>query len=216
MGRILKGIAIAAGTGVGLGLSATLKSRLSLLRTAQPEDRILHLEPLFDRFDRAEARLEALENRPTQAAADFDRRLTEQESTLRELRTSVDETERRLAAQTEIAGKRTSDLESSFRTELDLRFRQNLESLEKSIDGKISDRISALERTLAEQSASIAALRLAAETGEANLQRLIGAVDRLCESAQIARADRLPAPPAGSGSDPESFQEQLDQAMRFR
>ena len=213
---ILKGIAIATGVGIAIGLRTSVNNRRDLPRSAQRDDGIFHREFLFDRIDCLEQRLDALENQQSAPMVDFDRRLTEQESTLRELRTSVDETERRLAAQTEIAGKRTSDLESSFRTELDLRFRQNLESLEKSIDGKISDRISALERTLAEQSASIAALRLAAETGEANLQRLIGAVDRLCESAQIARADRLPAPPAGSGSDPESFQEQLDQAMRFR
>jgi uncharacterized coiled-coil protein SlyX len=213
---ILKGIAIATGVGIAIGLRTSVNNRRDLPRSAQRDDGIFHREFLFDRIDCLEQRLDALENQQSAPMVDFDRRLTEQESTLRELRTSVDETERRLAAQTEIAGKRTSDLESSLRTELDLRFRQNLESLEKSIDGKISDRISALERTLAEQSASIAALRMAAETGEANLQRLIGAVDRLCESAQIARADRLPAPPAGSGSDPESFQEQLDQAMRFR
>jgi chromosome segregation ATPase len=235
MGRILKGIAIAAGTGVGLGLSATLKSRLSLLRTAQPEDRILHLEPLFDRFDRAEARLEALENRPTQAAADFDRRLTEQESALRELRAEVDETDRRLAAQAEIADSRFVQLrdeippaveailnprmagfEASLRTGLDAQQRQNLENLEEAIDQKITERISALERTLAEQSASITVLRQGAQAADANLHRLIGSVERLCEAAKVAQAQTQPVPVTRIGAHPESFQNELTQAVRYQ
>jgi hypothetical protein len=238
MAGILKGIAMGVGIGVALGVCATAKGRRSLPRSAQPDDYILHLEPLLDRFDRAEGRLEALENQPaadaleSAAMMDFNRRLGEQESALRELRADVDETDRRLAAQAEIAGNRfaqirkeiplaveaslsvrMSNLEASLRAELDAKYQQSLENLEKVIDQKISDRISALERTLAEQSASIAVLRLGAETADANLHRLIGAVERLCERAS-AQADQPPAPPVRAGSGPESFHARLTQAMR--
>jgi len=238
MAGILKGIAMGVGIGVALGVRATAKGRRSLPRSAQP-DSILLSEPLFERFDRAERQLEALENQPAddpfQSAAmvDLNRRLGEQESALRELRGGIDETDRRLGAQVEIAGNRLarirdeiplavesslsarmSNLEASLRAELDAKFRQSLENLEKAIDQKISERISALERTLAEQSASIAVLRLGAEAADANLHRLIGAVERLCERAQSTQTDQLPAAPVRAGSGAESFQERLSQAMR--
>jgi uncharacterized coiled-coil protein SlyX len=229
MGRILKGIAIAAGAGLALGVSATLRSRRALYHNFQRDDQLLHLEPLFDRFDRIEERMGAVESRPVQEMADFERRLAEQESALREVRAGVEETDRRLVAQTEIAGSRLAQLraeipraveasldtrmaalEASLRVDIEARQKQNLDSIERTIDQKISERISALEKTLAEQSASIAVLRLGAETADANLHRLIGSVERLCESAQIAQA-REHAP---ASFQPGSFQEELAHSMR--
>jgi hypothetical protein len=254
MGKILKGIAIAAGVGVAVGLGATVTSRRGSPRRtgsrsrAVParvaDDSILRLEPLFDRFDRVEARLGVLENRtpqraanpaPSVAIAEFDRRMAEQESALRTLRVEIDQTDRHLAAQVETAGTRFNqirqeiapvveaslslrlrDLEASLRQELDARYRQNLENLEKTIDQRISDRISALERTLAEQSASIAVLRKGAETADANLHRLIGSVERLCEAAQLAPAQPAapPAPLPAAAIDGALFHKQLTQALR--
>jgi uncharacterized coiled-coil protein SlyX len=99
---------------------------------------------------------------------------------------------------------------------LDARYRQDLENLEKAIDQKISERISALENTLAEQSASIAVLRKGAEAADANLHRLIGSVERLCEAAQFARAQPAaePAPAPAGSMEGVLFHRQLTQALR--
>jgi len=260
MGKILKGIAIAAGVGVAVGLGATVttrrgsperpRSRSRAVPAISADDAILRLEPLFDRFDRVEARLGVLESRPAQKAADafpsvaiaeFDRRVAEQESALRALRVEIDQTGRHLAAQVETAAVRSmqirqeipqvveaslnlrlSDLEARLRQELDAKYRQNLENLEKTIDQKISERISALEKTLAEQSASIAVLRKGAEKADANLHRLLGSVERLCEASRLASAPPAaaqaslptPAPPAPAAIDGALFHRQLTQALR--
>jgi uncharacterized coiled-coil protein SlyX len=197
-----------------------------------------------------EARLGALEHRtpqkaanpfPSVAIAEFDRRVAEQESALRALRFEIDQTDRHLAAQVETAAARFTqirqeiapvveaslnlrlrDLEASLRQELDAKYRQNMENLEKTIDQRISDRISALEKTLAEQSASIAVLRKGAETADANLHRLIGSVERLCEAAQPAPAQPpaapaslpTPTPPSAGAIDGALFHRQLTQALR--
>jgi hypothetical protein len=59
-----------------------------------------------------------------------------------------------------------------------------------------------LEGALAGQSASIRMLSEGAQSAEANLRRLIDAVERLCNTAQPGEAD------------PASFQDNLAQAMR--
>jgi uncharacterized coiled-coil protein SlyX len=258
MGKILKGIAIAAGVGVAVGLGATVTTRRGspqrprfrsrAVPARNADDSILRLEPLFDRFDRVEARLGVLESRPAQKAAnafpsvaiaEFDRRVAEQESALRALRVEIDQTGRHVAAQVEAAAvrsiqirqeippvveaslnRRLSDLEARLRQELDAKYRQNLQNLEKTIDQKLSERIAALEKTLAEQSASIAVLRKGAETADANLHRLIGSVERLCAASQLASAQPAaaqlptPAPPAPGAIDGALFHRQLTQVLR--
>lgn len=92
-----------------------------------------------------------------------------------------------------------------------------LAAFEENIDSKVATRLSTLEKALIDQAAVITALSQRAVEAEENFQRLIGAVERLCEQKQSAppRAElpferqlneafqRQPgAPPAESGFRP--------------
>jgi hypothetical protein len=65
-----------------------------------------------------------------------------------------------------------------------------------------------LKGTVADQSTSIAMLRERALAADANLRRLIDAVERLCQSAQPGEGAQ------SAETEPGSFQDQLAQAMR--
>ncbi len=59
-----------------------------------------------------------------------------------------------------------------------------LTAFEQNIDSKVSTRLSTLEKALIDQAAVITALSKRAVESEENFQRLIGAVERLCEERQ--------------------------------
>lgn len=59
-----------------------------------------------------------------------------------------------------------------------------LTAFEQNIDSKVSARLSTLEKALIDQAAVITALSKRAVEAEENFQRLIGAVERLCEQKQ--------------------------------
>ena len=66
--------------------------------------------------------------------------------------------------------------------------------IEAQIEARVSERIGVLEKTLAEQSSSIGALRDRAVETDANLQRLIVAIEKLCErSAPAPQAEQSSA-----------------------
>lgn len=185
MAGILKGLAIVGGTGLAV-----------FVVLSRPKQRLqLH------------------------GTADFEQRLRAQESDLRAIRVDVDEADRRIGAQMEFVERRMreikeeipsvvearlnshmAEMQARLESQIERRYLDSVARLEQTIDQKLSDRISSLERTLLEQSLSIGTLRERAETTEQNLQRLITAVERLCERAQ-------PAPAS-------TFQAELDHAMR--
>ena len=135
------------------------------------------------RLERIEMRLETAEvhrGATTQAhplAAELTHRIEEQETELQALRSRLEETERRAAAAIEAVESRMrhmrqelpSLVESSVATQLG-EFESRIES---QVELKVAERIGALERTLADQSASIGALRDRAVDTDANLQRLV-------------------------------------------
>ena len=59
-----------------------------------------------------------------------------------------------------------------------------LTAFEQNIDSKVSTRLTTLEKALIDQAAVITALSKRAVEAEDNFQRLIGAVERLCEQKQ--------------------------------
>jgi chromosome segregation ATPase len=204
MSSLLRNVAIAAGAGIVVGLCATTTAR----RVSQKEPEVpatedfLRIEPLLDRLERIETRLETAEvhrGATSQAhplAAELTHRIEEQETELQALRSRLEETERRAAAAIEAVESRMrhmrqelpSLVESSVATQLG-EFESRIES---QVELKVAERIGALERTLADQSASIGALRDRAVDTDANLQRLIAAVERLCEKAPQSSATVLP------------------------
>jgi hypothetical protein len=92
--------------------------------------------------------------------------------------------------------------------ELERRIRQQakeIETLRHQIsDDRISTRVAVLEKAILEQSTIVAALRQRAIESDMNLQRLISAVERLCERTDAGQGSTLPDLP---------FQSQLKDAI---
>ena len=85
---------------------------------------------------------------------------------------------------------RVEDLRVRLRSELQQSVNATLTRFERAIDDKISDRMSTLEKALLDQSSIVTALSQRAVESDMNLQRLISAVERLCE-----RGSLTPPPP---------------------
>ena len=86
--------------------------------------------------------------------------------------------ERQLAA-------RISDLESRLEREIEQAQQRTLETFERAIDEKIASRIGSMEKALADGAGSIAALGVPTAETDNDLQRLVTAIERLCERAQL-------------------------------
>ncbi|HTA47792.1 MAG TPA: hypothetical protein VK789_35380 [Bryobacteraceae bacterium] len=199
-GKILKGFAVAAGVGFAIGFGSGVGRRRSLekktLGNAPGDNR------LNERLDRFESRLTAIEARPSPAAVtrEADRRITSQAEDIEGLRLQMSEYRQRIAVDIENIEKRVADVTKAIPSMLesiitpkvdDLRLRlrsemqqsvtASLTTFERAIDDKVSDRIAALERAMLEQSALVTALSQRAVESDLNLQRLISAVERLCD-----------------------------------
>ncbi|MDE3195013.1 MAG: hypothetical protein KGN84_01625, partial [Acidobacteriota bacterium] len=158
---------------------------------------ILRLEPLFDRLDKIETALEAAEvqrerkEQPIRTA--LTRRVEDAEGELQSLRARIGETERRATGAIEALEARLGIIGHEIPTLVETKVSERLSDLEARIEAhveaRVGDRIGALEKTLAEQSVSIGALRDRAVETDSNLQRLIAAIEKLCE-----RTSPTPAP----------------------
>ena len=185
MASILKTFAIAAGAGVAFGLCTTVAGNRRTTRRLSPAPGdVLDIEPLLDRLETIERRIDSA--KPAAPVSDLTSRIDAQEVEIERLRALVDiravEIERRLGA------------------EIEERSRQALASIEQTVEIKVSERIAAIERTLLEQSASIESLRDRALDTDANLKRLITAIERLCERTQpVGVSVPVPAPASGPG-----------------
>lgn len=261
---LLRGLAIAAGTGLAVGLTSgrtrlTSVSRVPRYRVAREEpppmpapkysapslastdQDFLNIDPLLDRVERLEELVDGLNRQPrsagvpedyVKALADLERRIEENSRDLVLLREEVTAAERRAmesvaSVQREVektraeipaiveqtVAPRIDDLRSRFAAEIDESQQRMLAVFERAIDEKISSRIGAIERTLAEQAGSIEALNTRAAETDNNLQRLVSAIEKLCERAQL-----IPAPQeqhfTPSGYAPRPFESQLHDAIR--
>jgi uncharacterized coiled-coil protein SlyX len=245
--RILKGLAIAAGTGLAMGFTTTrfrvspgqrfvhthpLPPATSSFESAPilpaEDGEFLDIEPLLDRLERLEARVEALEQ-PTPssravpagvpgdyaaAIADLERRVEENTRELALLREHVTEAERRVSESVASVQRnvertrgeipaiverhvsvRIDDLQKRFASEIEQSHQRTVEMFDRAIDEKISSRIGSIERSLAEQAGSIEALSARSIETDNNLQRLVTAIEKLCERTQLfppAAEQRLP------------------------
>jgi uncharacterized coiled-coil protein SlyX len=265
---ILKGLAVAAGTGLAMGLTSgrdrvrpvarrpdrepevsTPAATFGATPASDPDDEFLNIEPLLDRLERLEARVESIELRPRAAEpvagsavlfsetsdyaallADLDRRVEENTHDLALLRKSISEAERRLSESVESVERRVaqtreempafverhvaariSDLENRLNREIEQAQQRTLATFERVIDEKIASRIGSMEKALADQAGSIASLSARTAETDNNLQRLVTAIERLCERAQL-----IPSAPAQRPAAYESqlpFESQLNDAM---
>jgi uncharacterized coiled-coil protein SlyX len=232
--RILKGLAVAAGTGLAMGLT-TARSQTRVRVSSPPRagapphlppvesaeetgDDFLNIEPLLDRLERLEVRVEALGQPAAEpredsrfetddyatALAELEQRVEENTRDLALLRENMDAAERRLnesvaavqrnieqtrreipAAVERHVSVRIDDLQKRFAAEIEQSQQRTLEMFERAIDDKISSRIGSMERVLAEQAGSIEALNARATETDHNLQRLVTAIEKLCERAHL-------------------------------
>ena len=206
-GRILKGLAVAAGTGLAIGLGGE-RRRIHSMST----DNIPAIEPLLERLDRIEARITVVES------------------------SKMDLLEATLEA---TLLPHVENLRARLHAEMLEAMETALAAFEKSIDSKVSIRVSTLEKALIDQSAIVTALSERAIAAEENFQKLISAVERLCERTEPATLSRparpvfelpfdrprgeafqlQPAPsalPADSGFRPRIIQEEDDDKRRHR
>jgi hypothetical protein len=259
--RILKGLAVVAGTGLAMGFTSGRSRRhaarfqststsvhdLASLpgspgtasdRAAHGLDAdLLNIEPLLDRLERLEIRMEQIERRPDSPSAavveyktllaDLERRLDANARDLALLREQVVQAERRaneftasmdqrvreireelpLIVERSVAA-RIDELQARLSLEMEQSHRRTLETFECAVDEKISSRIGAIEKTLLGQAESIETLALRATETDNHLQRLVNAIEKLCERTQPI------SPAAQQFATPLPFESQLNDAMR--
>jgi hypothetical protein len=230
MSQFLKGLAITVGVGLGctagsLGKASPRRNRAETQVPSPGEEPFIAsaIAPP-ERTDSVPALLSGVESR-----------LQEQEAQFRILRARATETEKRSVTALElvkenlqqlrqgaqsvvekVVTERMAAMESRLQAEAQESWTRSRAALEQAVERKVADRIGSLEQTMADQTESIGALRTHAEDTDKNLQRLIAAVERLCENTagqplQNAAPPPLPppvppidGPPAGKMFTPES------------
>jgi len=270
--RILKGLAVAAGTGLAMGFTTgrarvTSGSRTARLRpepvpptphtppaanpflSDEPDDEFLNIEPLLDRLEErvdligqpvySQSAASPVSEDYAAALADLDWRVEENTRELALLREQIVAAERRMTesvasvqrsieeTRAEIpvvvelhVSARIDDMRNRFAAEIEQSQQRTLEMFERAIDEKISSRIGSIERALADQAGSIEALSVRTKETDSNLQRLVMAIEKLCERAQLiapVSEERLAQVPPYTKpwqrDSPMPFESQLDDAM---
>jgi hypothetical protein len=178
VGRILKGLAVAASIGMAIGFGG--KRRTQATSMNDTSETILAMEPLLDRLDRIEARMSAVEVRPT---ANIEALQAHVERRLAEVAQEVP------AIIESLIGPHVDDVRARLHAEMRESVQATLTSFEQTLDDKISLRIATLEKALMDQSAIVTTLGRRAIETEENFQRLISAVERLCERKERAALD---------------------------
>ena len=221
----------------------------------------MDIEPLLDRLERLEARVESIELHPAEVPpqvskpagnmapfaetsdyavllGDLDRRVEENTRELTLLRISITEAEQRLKESVASVERkveqtreempafverhvaaRIDDLQRRFTLDIEQAHQRTLETFERAIDQKISSRIGSMEKALAEQAGSIEVLSQRAAETDNNLQRLVTAIERLCERAQLIPpaperpVARNPVQPPTQNEPRLPFEAQLNDAM---
>jgi len=213
-GKIFKGLAVAAGVGFAIGLSAGSMAASKRRRAGEnPESgNSPDTGPALERLDRMESRMAAVEARPLPvAAAELDLRIQEQSKDIAALRLQMDEYRQRIANDVAVIQKgladitkgvsallesivapRVDDLRLHLRSEIQQSVNATLTTFERAIDDKVSDRIAALEKVILEQSALVTALSHRAIESDTNLERVISLVERLNDRSK-ASPDLHPA-----------------------
>lgn len=237
-------IAAGTGLAIGFG-SAFRRAKAPARPEAPADLHRQDLEPLIERLDRMESRVAEAELRPSAdlsadvaavraSISNIEQRLEEQTRELELLRIRTAEAEKLAEAEIRLTERRFKEVAASLPAEIEAavgtrveQVRQRLHAeikesvasavaaFEDSLDSRISSRITALEHKLIDQSASLADLTHRAGLADTNLQKLVDAVERLCEK-RAAEPVAAPAP-APTPQEPTildlRFENHLQQAL---
>lgn len=195
-GKIFKGLAVAAGVGLAIGVGF---SKRRSEEKSRPEDSA-GARRLRERFDGIEARIARVESQKSTDTAELNQRISTQAADLEGLRVQMAEYREKIATDIASISRRVEDVTKGLPSMLDaivapkvddlrLRLRAEIQqsvsasltTFERAIDDKVSDRIAALEKAMLDQSALVTALSQRAIESDLNLQRLISAIERLCD-----------------------------------
>ena len=195
--KFIRGLAIAAGTSLAIGIGAAIGSsrrRKPVKQDRFESDDVLLLEPLLNRLDMIESRIAQ--------SPDLQERLNIHSQEILQLAAKLEDSEERaqLAAirleqrfaevRADVPklidaglGPRMEELRLRLQKDLEYSQAQALSAFETQLESRISQRIEAIEGKLTEQSAMLRAITRRSEETDGNLQRLIGAVEKLVERA---------------------------------
>ena len=182
------------------------------------------LEPLLERLDRIETRISAVEAQP---ANELDERIRRQAEEIESLQLQLSDHRQKVAGEMAAIEKRFADvtkaipaalesimvpriedLRAHIRSETQQSISSSLTKFERTINDKVSERIDTLEKTLLDQSTVVTTLSQRAVETDMHLQRLVSAVERLCE-----RGDGAPFRHEPSIAD-LPFQRELSEAVK--
>lgn len=160
--------------------------------TKLPDD-VPEAGPIVERLDRIEARMSALEKRSpisagSEAGAEIESLHAEVADHRRKITTQVAAIEKRFemlareipAVLESIVGPRVEDLRAHLRTEVQQSTGAALTRFERAVHNKLAERMAVVEKAVREQSVTVNALSRRAVESDANVQRLVAAVERLC------------------------------------
>ena len=190
---IVKGLTVAAGLGLAIGIgSGNRRAEENRMGTKSPDD-ASEAGPIAARLDRIEARLGAIEARSGGSAE------SDAGSEIETLHAQVTEHRKKVAVQVaavekrfevlareipavleSIVGPRVEDLRRSLRTEIQQSVGATLAKFERAVTNKLAERMALVEKAVREQSITVNALSRRAVESDANMQRLVAAVERLC------------------------------------
>ena len=192
--KIIKGLAVAAGLGLAIGIgSGNRRAEENHMGTKLPDD---GPEPglVAERLDRIEVRMSAIESRSQISAG------SEAGPEIEALQAQVTEHRKKVAGQVaaiekrfemlareipavldSIVGPRVDEMRTRLRTEIQQSVAATLAKFERAINTRLAERIATVEKAIREQSVTVNALSRRAVESDANMQRLVAAVERLCE-----------------------------------
>lgn len=234
--KIVKGLAIAAGVGLVIGLGSGKRRPEGHAMDMNLPEGLPSLEPVLERLDRIEGRISAVEERSSPASgvesdsmATLDERIERQAKEIEALQSQVNEhrqkvdgeiaaIEKRFADVTKaipgvlesIIVPRVEDLRAHLRSETQQSINASLTKFERAMDDRVSERIDALEKALLNQSTIVTTLSQRSIETDMNMQRLISAVERLCERGSGA----TPGARQDSSLLELPFQKELNEAVK--
>ena len=200
--RLLRNIAIGIGAGLAAGFGRSLVSR----RVAP----IPNLYPILDRLEDIASRVTRVEIAPAPMETPTPEEIvalgtlvSSQSEDIASLRQDIQRIDRRTEELAEAFGQRVAMLEIQVPKQIEARISTRMAELEQKLRGEFQEvhlrtvdafseaiekrvvgRINVLETSLIDQAQSVAALREKSLKTDENLQRLLGAVERLCAKAE--------------------------------